>query len=330
MKQYTLLFLLLLISMSLFAKTKNIDQLEKLEINNSQQWVLYRGKNIDKPIVLFIHGGPASPLMLFSRGFDNAFIKDFLVVHWDQRQSGKSYDPTQPLDSFSAQQVAKDGLAVVDHLQKKFGKSKILLVGHSWGSIIGALMVKNAPDNFYAYISVGTVADMAKGDVQKYLYLNNEITDKGDATDKADLKKLGSPPWKDFGQITILSRLMMKYKGSFYNLTSKQLNTAVEKSKDYSVSEMKNMNVAMEKIWYHIGPFLFNYKAEDTLKEIDVPVYFAQGTHDMATTTAIAKEYFDKLTALKGKHWVEFHNSAHFPMYEEPQEFLSLMKRTVK
>lgn len=99
MKLYTLLFLLLLIAMPSFAKTKSID----------------------KPLVLFIHGGPASPLILFSRGFDSAFIKDFLVVHWDQRQSGKSYDPTQPLDTFSAQQVAKDGLAVVEHLKKKFG-----------------------------------------------------------------------------------------------------------------------------------------------------------------------------------------------------------------
>lgn len=330
MKQYTLLFLLLLIAMPSFAKTKSIDQLDKLEINNSSQWLLYRGKNIDKPLVLFIHGGPASPLMLFSRGFDNAFIKDFLVVHWDQRQSGKSYDPTQPIDTFSAQQVAKDGLAVVEHLKKKFGKSKILLVGHSWGSIIGALMVKNAPDNFNAYISVGTVADMAKGDAQKYLYLNNEITDKGDATDKADLKKLDPPPWKNFGQITLLSRLMMKYKGSFYNLTSKQLNATVEKSKDYSAAEMKNLNVSMEKIWHLIGPFLFNYKAEDTLKQIDIPIYFAQGSHDMATPTAVAKEYFDRLAAPKGKHWVEFHNSAHFPMYEEPQEFLLLMRRAVK
>lgn len=330
MKQYILLFLLLLISIPTFAKPKSIDQLEKIEINNSRQWVLYRGKNIDKPIVLFIHGGPASPLMLFSRGFDYAYIKDFLVVHWDQRQSGKSYDPTQPLDTFSAQQVAKDGLVIVEHLKKKFGRSKILLVGHSWGSIIGALMAKNSPDSFYAYISVGTVADMDKGDMQKYLYLTTEITNKGDSTDKADLKKLGPPPWKDFNQITILSRLMMKYKGSFYNLTSQQLNAAVKKSKDYSATEMKNLNLAMEKIWHHIGPFLFNYKAQDTLKQIDIPIYFAQGSHDMATPIAVAKEYFDKLTAPKGKYWVEFHNSAHFPMYEEPQEFLSLLKRAAK
>lgn len=62
-----------------------IDLVEKIQANGSNQWVLYRGEDVSHPVVLFVHGGPGSPLMLFSRAFDGAFLKDFVVVHWDQR-----------------------------------------------------------------------------------------------------------------------------------------------------------------------------------------------------------------------------------------------------
>jgi pimeloyl-ACP methyl ester carboxylesterase len=51
---------------------------------------------------------------------------------------------------------------------------------------------------------------------------------------------------------------------------------------------------------------------------------------DMATPTVLAKEYFNQIKAPKGKQWVEFPNSAHFPMYEESTAFAEILKRAVK
>lgn len=126
------LFILCLIcgSLALASIGKRIDQLESLNINGSQQWLLYRGEGTEKPVILFVQGGPGSPLMFFSRGLDDMFLKDFVVVHWDQRHSGKSFDQAKSLSDFSLQQIAIDGLAVVAHLKKKFAKSKNLLVWH--------------------------------------------------------------------------------------------------------------------------------------------------------------------------------------------------------
>lgn len=307
-----------------------IDQLEKIRVNDSEQYVSYRGHDINKPIVLFVHGGPGSPLMLFSRAFDNIFLNDFVVVHWDQRGTGKSYDSTLPISTFSAEQVAKDGLFIVEHLKKKFNRTKILLVGHSWGSIVGALMVKEKPENFLAYISVGTVVDMIRGDSIKYEYLKHEIAKKGNKSNKEDLSKMGPPPWKDFSQLVLQSRLMTQFKGSFYNLDKDQINSAVEKNTEYSPLEMKNLDISMDKIWHKIQPFLSSYNALKSIPELNVPLFFAQGSHDMATPTALVKEYFGQIKAPQGKQWVEFANSAHFPMYEEPAVFVELLKRAVK
>lgn len=308
-------------------EVRMIDQLEKIFVNGSHQFILCRGEDISKPVVLFVHGGPASPLMLFARAFDDTFLKDFIIVHWDQRDSGKSFDPKGSISNFSLKQVSEDGLVVVDHLKKKFNQRQIILVGHSWGSIVGAAMVNAKADDFLAYISVGTVADMARGDSIKYEFLNQQVGLSGDQTDKADLKKLGPPPWTNFPQLVIQSRLMTKYKGSFFGLTREQINAAVEKNREYSPTEMENLDVSMDKVWKHISAFLFSYIAIQTVPQMNVPVLFVQGAHDMATPTTLAKKYFEKLNAPKGKEWVEFSSSAHFPMYEEPKAFLSLLQR---
>lgn len=311
-------------------KVAVIDQLEKIAVNGSEQYLLYRSNNSDRPVALFVHGGPGSPLMLFSRAFDKTDLNDFIVVHWDQRNTGKSYDPALALNTFTAEQVAADGLVVVEHLKKKFGQSKILLVGHSWGSIIGAFMVKKRPADFLAYISVGTVVDLSKADALKYEFLKSKIDETGDAKDKADLITMQKPPWKDFSQIIILSRLMTKYKGSFFSLSGDEINAAVEKTSEYTAADMKNLNLGMQKIWPQISPFLFSYNAMVSVPEIDVPLVFAQGNQDMATPTILAKAYFNQILAPKGKQWVEFPRSAHFPMYEEPKAFLELMKKAVR
>lgn len=326
--QKIVIFLLFLFSF-IARGSSMIDQVEKIHVNNSDQYVLYRSSNVSKPVLLFVHGGPGSPLMLFSRAFDKVFMDDFIVVHWDQRNTGKSYNAKSSIDSFSAEQVAKDGLVIVEHLKKKFNRSKIILVGHSWGSIIGSLMVKKQPEDFKAYISVGTVVDMAKGDLMKYEFLQKEISKRGSKASKGDLVKMGPPPWRKFSQLILLSGLMAQYKGNLFNISSEQINSAAEKTKEYSQQEMKNLSVSMGKIWSQIQPFLENYNALKPIPTLNVPLFFAQGTHDMATPTVLAKDYFQKISAPKGKEWVEFSNSAHFPMYEEPAAFLKLLKRVV-
>ncbi|MGE4133070.1 MAG: alpha/beta fold hydrolase [Bdellovibrionales bacterium] len=305
----------------------SIDQLEQLEVNGSRQWVHCRSEDQTKPVVLFVHGGPGSPLMLFSRAFDQHFIRDFVVVHWDQRGSGKSYNPKESIATFSIEQVAQDGLAVVNYLKQKFQKDRVLLVGHSWGSMVGSEMVNKRPEDFQAYISVGTVADMKKGDLLKFAFLGQQIAVSGNATHGKELTQMGPPPWVHFSQLVYLSRLMTIYKGSFYSLSPDEIERAIEKTAEYTAKEIESLNKAMEQIWHKIFPFLCNYRAIDHFRELKVKTYFAQGDFDMATPTSLARDYFSQLLCPAGKEWVSFAKSSHFPMYEEPKSFLDLLRR---
>ena len=108
------------------ADSMKIDELEALSINDSTQWVLYRGNDRKKPVVLFVHGGPGYPQMWYSRGLDAPFLDDFVVVHWDQRGAGKSYSEEGFGASVSLSQIVDDGLQVTKHLSNKLRSRRII------------------------------------------------------------------------------------------------------------------------------------------------------------------------------------------------------------
>jgi pimeloyl-ACP methyl ester carboxylesterase len=61
---------------------------------------------------------------------------------------------------------------------------------------------------------------------------------------------------------------------------------------------------------------------------LNVPVYFFSGAYDMTVNYELSKEYLKKLDApVKG--FYTFHNSAHSPMFEEPNRFLEILTNDV-
>lgn len=307
-------------------RAKMIDQLEALDVNKTKQWVLYRGEDTTKPVVLFVHGGPGSPLMMFSRAFDDAFIKDFIVVHWDQRRSGKSFSKDVPLSTLTLSQIVDDGLVVTEHIKRKFSRSKIILVGHSWGSIVASHMVKARPTDFSTYISVGTVANITEADKMKYAFLKTHLQIEKDKKVIDDFEHLGQPPYKTFKQIILLSRLVWKYGGSFHKFSPDQINEAVGKTKEYSQSELEAQGSGMQEVFEAFNPFLSTYRASTSINTLDIPVVFVQGRFDMATPSELTNQFVNQLQASKGKKLIQFDESAHFPMYEEPKKFLDVLK----
>jgi pimeloyl-ACP methyl ester carboxylesterase len=84
----------------------------------------------------------------------------FTVVHWDQRLSGKTLTRngigSEPL---TVEHFVEDGLDLVAQLNARFPRTPVVLMGHSWGTVIGIEMVRRAPERFAAYVAVGQVSD---------------------------------------------------------------------------------------------------------------------------------------------------------------------------
>ncbi len=132
-----------------------IDEGRFVDVNGSEQWVTIRGADRGNPIVLFLHGGPGEVVSL-APSVTRVWEDDFIVVHWDQRGAGRTYGRNpKPPANLSLAQLRDDGLAITLWLTRYLEKRRVILVGHSWGSILGLHMLNAQPELFSAYVGTG-------------------------------------------------------------------------------------------------------------------------------------------------------------------------------
>jgi alpha/beta hydrolase family protein len=135
--------------------------LEQVPVNNTLQWILSRSESATNPVVLFVHGGPGTSWLTLMRKNTQPLEKYFTVVNWDQRRAGKSFAAGHDDAEMTIGAFVDDLIALSSDLARRFHKNKILLVGHSWGSVIGVIAASRRPDLFSAYIGIGQMSRMA-------------------------------------------------------------------------------------------------------------------------------------------------------------------------
>lgn len=124
-------------------------------IGGIDQWVAIQGNDAANPVILFLHGGPAEAQSPFLKEF-LPWEQAFTVVNWDQRGSGKTYGRNgASTPGMTVEQMAQDAIHVAEHACRRLNKSRVILVGHSWGSILGLHVVKRRPDLFHAFAGTG-------------------------------------------------------------------------------------------------------------------------------------------------------------------------------
>jgi pimeloyl-ACP methyl ester carboxylesterase len=137
-------------------------------LGGQEQWILIRGMDIVKPIILFLHGGPGTANMSLLRKYTDELEQHFIVVTWDRRGGGKSYQAINPHSSMTIDRFVLDTGELTQLLCHRFNQNKIFLVGHSWGSLIGILSIQKYPDLYHAYIGIGQLANMQENEQISY------------------------------------------------------------------------------------------------------------------------------------------------------------------
>lgn len=304
---------------------EGIETLEQVELNGEKQWITIRGRNVDNPILLFIHGGPSSPIMPISWTFQNSWEDYFTVVQWDQRVTGKNWttaDTTKAIPNYTMKTIINDGVALIEHLRKRFNKDKIFLLGLSWGTMLGTHIAAQIPNQLYAYIGVGQAY---QGDDEKYLYdrLFYLATKNKNETALAELKSIAPYPNPNGNtpvESTIITRKWARmYDGGWYGKRDFKLYfTLPQLSPDYNKADL---DLFYTSIPWGLRKLLKDLQADVRPMEFKLPVFFIMGRYDLHTPYETAKIYFDKLKAPK-KKFITFERSSHFPMIEEPGRFL--------
>ncbi len=147
-----------------------IDEARFVKIGGVDEWMQIRGENRDNPVILFLHGGPGFTAIPYFQKIMRSWETDFTIVHWDQRGAGKSYarngrsnQPRPTLD-----QMVSDGIEVAEYARTHLNKPKTILIGYSWGSVLGLEMARARPDLFYAFVGTGQVMDTAESELAGY------------------------------------------------------------------------------------------------------------------------------------------------------------------
>src|ERR1700704_4497029 len=149
-----------------------IDEALFARIGGIEQFVVIRGQDRKNPVLLILHGGPGFAQSAIPRDFLFGWTRDFILVEWDQRGAGKTFGKSGPLSAgVTIERMALDGVEVAEFVREKLGKPKIVLVGLSWGSILGVHMVKARPDLFYAYVGTGQIVNQHKYKAVAYTQL---------------------------------------------------------------------------------------------------------------------------------------------------------------
>ena len=131
----------------------------KVPLGDINQWIYVRGQNRANPIILFVHGGQASPMSPISWTWQRPLEEYFTIVNYDQRAAGRSFleaDPETVGKTLKIDRYVDDAIELAEHLKRKYKKRKVILVGHSWGTIISVNAAIKRPDLFYAYVGYRT------------------------------------------------------------------------------------------------------------------------------------------------------------------------------
>jgi pimeloyl-ACP methyl ester carboxylesterase len=185
-----------------------IDEAKYVSVGGIKQWIQIRGDDRNNPVLLFLHGGPGASSLPISSGW-RAWERSFIVVQWDQPGTGRTYRENASADigALNVARMTADGLELTEEIRRYLGKSKILLVGHSWGSALGIHMIKARPEIFSAFVGTGQFVDAIENEQFNYAHVFERAQRTNNKRALEELVALGLPPWSDLEKFKTVRRL---------------------------------------------------------------------------------------------------------------------------
>ena len=300
-------------------------------IGGIDQWIQIRGQDRANPVLLYLHGGPGGSALIATPEWQ-PWEQYFTVVQWDQRGAGRTYRksgssvaPTMTIDRMVA-----DGLEVAQFLRAHLQKDKIVLVGHSWGSILGIRMVKQRPDLFAAYVGTGQVVNMRDNERFNYAHVTAQAKAANNQEALQSLGEVGAPPYSEIRQLATERKwadILAVGKGdtpgpSVKAMPDLSLLDMFYTFRGFSFSQVQLAGASMD------GP-LMSVDLQLLGTDFAIPVFFFEGTEDQQTPIEPAEQYFEKITA-PTKEFVRFEGDHHFVVFNRPDEFLKQLLALVR
>ncbi len=300
---------------------------EYVQINGIKQYFLHYPAPSSDTVLLFLHGGP---------GFTAAYRAYLLtaeelpcsLVFYDQRGTGKTLMRNKT-DKPAFSELLEDLHATVAYLKKKYKTDKLLLLGHSWGSVLGSEYVLHHSNTVSAYIGMGQVVNMLRGEAAAFAELERRIRTKGRKRDIRKCEKLEQRLSFESREAFRKSRRglgMLHLRYGFYP----DLFAGIKDVLKSPVFHMKDIPFLMLSLLKssRLDQYLWEYDAA-MQPAFPLPVYYILGKNDWQVSSTVAAQFFDKISAPRKRlFWIP--NAGHSTDTDNPTAFWKAVKDIIK
>jgi proline iminopeptidase len=298
-----------------------IDEARFVSLGGIDQWITIRGRKSDASVMLWVHGGPAdvqSPLV----SVYEPWSQQFTLVQWDQRGAGKTFGKNAgPASEVSLDRIAQDGIELVEHLRQHLRVSKIVLSGHSWGTVVGLRMLQKRPELFEAFIGAGQVSSWRETVRWQYEYALRKARDANDAVIVQELEAAGLPPHDDLPKYFAMRRRLSRYFPSVDKEWLQREQQLYVSEPGASAADLKTYSAGGTFSGPQLMPTIVNTDLYKDVLSIPVRLCIIQGEHDTFTPTDLARIFFDGVHA-PVKHFASIKGAGHFAPMTHAGEFL--------
>jgi pimeloyl-ACP methyl ester carboxylesterase len=213
-------------------------------------------------------------------------------------------------------------------LRERFDEEKIYLMGNSWGTILGVLVVEQHPELFHAYVGTGQMVSPLETDRMFYEDSLAWAEETGSTSLVATLVENGPPPYDD----------LLAYEPAISHEHDWNPYPELDMSKEMPNNLFVPENTPMDRInglrsfidtFSVLYPQIQDVDFRQDVPALEVPVYIVLGEHEARGRAVLAVEWFERLEA-PSKELIVFEHSGHRPSFEEPAAFVSVMTQVLE
>ena len=314
-----------------------IQESDYIDINGIKQYIQIRGEDTENPIMIFIHGGPASPTGYVSAYYQKDLESELTIINYDQRGCGRTYYANNLDRNANIELLVEDLNGIVEYAKERFNKEKVIIAGHSWGTVIGSIYAQKYPENVSCYIGVSQITSLYENKLNAARMAIKEAEMKdAKAADKlselvermSSVSKYEDMSIDDLNQLVSLTAKYIACDGEMSGI--RQIWTGIT-SPDMNIDDIKWFlsMIDTEKFFAQNKDIMeyafFGFDIYDLSLTYDVPVYYISSEGDYAVCQNDVQNYYESIEA-PGKAFYLLENVGHTMFMDNPKLYCESIK----
>lgn len=317
-----------------WAYRNGVNEQVYVQLDGSEGFINVFGTSESNPVIISLHGGPGAPTAFIDYDWQDYLTDDYTIVSWDETGCGRSYYHNADVNPDNAgltfEQQLADLDALVDYCCDRFGQDQVIILGHSYGSMLGSTYVMAHPEKVSAYIGVGQCVNETDyyGEVYAYedaLRIAQERGDDASAMEAA---------YEDFmSDLSLEHLLTLREYTSQYHPQTDMSDTATAAAIYSPILGVDDARWYLLEIEATMGDPLYmeleapleeammNFNLYD-MGQYQVSVLFISGSCDWACPAELVESYANE----HGFQYTAMEGCGHSPQGQHPDQFANIVE----